>query len=229
MTLGFVGTSTRKGDPSMPTRALGFVRTHIPQIPAIMFLVPVEMDSTRVATGTTVARESDANAAPSSRASLRSLRVWQIVLFMSSIAVPLAFVTRMHLTFEAKNQEPVFLALLSATIAIVSWLQVLLSMNLFNISLLTAIYSRVRSSALLLYLAAGMCYYASALAIMENQPLIQFSASLIASFFSWAGFVAIFSGTYALPTKQQFGSLAQILLLSALWEARAYIVTRYGD
>lgn len=108
-------------------------------------------------------------------------------------------------------------------IALVTWFRNMLSMNMFERDKLN--YSR--RLALVLYMLAGMCFFASSIAVMEKNSAIQFAASFIGSIIGWKAFVIIFEGIYKFPTRQQVAALIQILLLSGLWELRIFLMNSH--
>jgi len=122
------------------------------------------------------------------------------------------------------------LAAISCVIAVASWLRLLLSMNRIPLSFSALGWCGVsekdlsiRGTALCLFLVSAVCYFASAVAIMTQSPYVQFTGSLVASVLSWVAFVIVFNMSYECPSKEQFGALFQIVLLSILWEVRAYV------
>jgi hypothetical protein len=106
-------------------------------------------------------------------------------------------------------------------ISCLSWLQTMMSMNLLKKC------TTARSIALILYILASVCFFASSLAVMQQIWVLQFLCSLSGSIIGWLAFITIFKGEFLYPSRQQFGALAQILALSFLWECRTFIVNMH--
>jgi hypothetical protein len=150
--------------------------------------------------------------------------LWCYSSFTAFLSCALFFLLYSLSMYEAKKSY-ILPSLIGVTIstATITWFRHLLSMNLFhkdkrNLS---------RKCALLLYLLAGTCFFASSIAVMQKNFVMQFLSSLVGSIIGWKGFVVIFEGVYKLPTKQQLGALVQILVLSGLWELRTFLVNMH--
>lgn len=160
---------------------------------------------------------------------------WGSLLTITSsvIAGGLLVVSLVDLGSSASPLLISLLAAISAVIAVASWLRLLLSMNRVSLSLSSlwcggnSVAASIRTTSLFLFLVSGVCYLAAALAIMTQSPYVQFAASFVASVLSWISFVIIFNENYSCPSREQFGALFQIVLLSILWEVRAYLTNSY--
>ena len=108
-------------------------------------------------------------------------------------------------------------------IAFITWFRNMLSMNLFN----QEQKNSSRRLALLLYFMAGACFFASSIAVMEQNSFIQFMSSFVGSVIGWKAFIVVFEGVYKVPTKQQLAALLQILVLSGLWEVRTFLINSH--
>ena len=116
------------------------------------------------------------------------------------------------------------LAVISFFISMFQWIQQMLAMNLFRKKVPYA-----RWSALGIYFIASWCVFSSSIAVMQRNWILQFASSLTASMIGWLGFQTIFAGEFITPTRQQIGALAQILLLSFLWELRTFVVNMHFE
>ncbi len=116
------------------------------------------------------------------------------------------------------------LAVISVLISMFQWIQQMLAMNLFKRKVPYA-----RWSAVGIYFMASWCVFASSIAVMQRNWILQFASSLTAAMIGWLGFQTIFAGEFVIPTRQQLGALAQILLLSFLWELRTFVVNMHFE
>jgi hypothetical protein len=63
-----------------------------------------------------------------------------------------------------------------------------------------------------------------AMATRTNDPVVQFSMSLIASSLTWFVFVLIYNNAVAAPTRQQWLALPLSLVVTFLWECQNYVI-----
>tara|TARA_B100001741_G_scaffold313530_1_gene320140 strand:- start:4449 stop:5012 length:564 start_codon:yes stop_codon:yes gene_type:complete len=147
---------------------------------------------------------------------------WVALYFGISSLLSFTFLGITATTYEARHSYiiPALLGI-AFMISCLSWLQTMLSMNLLKERTLA------RTSALLLYILASVSFFASSLAVMQQNWVLQFLCSLSGSIIGWLAFITIFEGEFAFPSKQQFGALAQILVLSFLWECRTFMVNMH--
>lgn len=162
---------------------------------------------------------------PNETRSRTRIVAWRASLVVVAIAVPLASMTwtaaRVSISARHRSTAPL-LTVSTLAIGLVTWLQIMLSMNLLT----TRRRTGVRFGAILLYVSASIAWLASSFAILQRDSVAQFATSLIGSLVSWLGFITLFNGNFLPPTRQQVGALPIILLLALLWEARTYFTNR---
>lgn len=100
-------------------------------------------------------------------------------------------------------------------ISIVSWIQLILSMNRFRGVFL---FSRVDVWALLLFLHGGLVRWVAALSLTNGTIRFQILSALVGALLSWISFVVVFNSGFILPSYQQLWALVMSLLITALWE-----------
>jgi len=150
---------------------------------------------------------------------------WFCVSLIAALSSGLTFIFVTIPMYEPEKEYIApSLAVISVLISTFQWIQQMLAMNLFKKKVPYA-----RWSAIGIYFIASWCIFASSIAVMQRNWFLQFAASLSASMIGWLGFQTIFSGEFILPTKQQIGALAQILLLSFLWELRTFVVNMHFE
>jgi hypothetical protein len=149
---------------------------------------------------------------------------WRNITFSLYIITSIGLLIYSYINYTVQKSY-IFpsLTAVAITIATVTWIRNMLSMNMFK----RETRNRMRYSALLLYGLAGMCFISSSLGVMQQSSLIQFAASFVGSIVGWQAFLIIYEGDYRIPTAQQIGALVQILILSALWELRTYLVNMH--
>lgn len=150
--------------------------------------------------------------------------LWRYSSFTVFVLLTLFFLVYSLSMYEAKKSY-ILPSLIGVTLSTgcITWFRHLLSMNLFH----KEERNLTRTCALLLYLLASACFFASSIAVMQKNFVIQFLSSLVGSIIGWKGFVVIFEGVYKFPTKQQLAALFQILVLSGLWELRTFLVNMH--
>lgn len=187
---------------------MGFTDDTFGPLPGIRILTKVYDDS------------SNAYVEPATDSNSWRNKFWKLLVLLATIAVCIVFI--LYSAFIYESRDPVVLPMVivvSVGIAIVSWLQAMLSMNLLRCRV-----QPMRLVSILFYMAGAIAYASTAFAIMSNRVTAQFVTSMFGSMFGWIAFVTIFHGDFILPTRQQFGSLVQILLLTLLWETRAALI-----
>ena len=205
MSLGFKNNQSNSDNARIQKEYKRYAYTHtsFPQYPAVQLVVPVENKQTL-----------------NDILPPKSL-VWKIVMFLMAFVGSISFVTYAFTIHNIK--DPIVIPLLvpiSLLIAVMTWLQVILSMNLLK----ECKISYKRLSTIVLYMISAICYTTSAIAIMEGVFWFQMMTSIFGAFFVWCAFVTIFEGDYFTPSKQQLGSLVQIIILTTLWETRSFIM-----
>lgn len=128
-----------------------------------------------------------------------------------------------------KQQNPTVLPLLtliSVSLAFISWLRHMLAMNLL-------VKRETRTPARWLALYYFGCYSVSLLAASLfatlSSPVEQLLSSLVASSFTWVGFVLIFEGDLVYPSRQQYAALSQLILLHVVYEVRVFVITLHFE
>lgn len=106
-------------------------------------------------------------------------------------------------------------------ISLVSWLQILFSINRFQ-----GVRRFARSDlwALLLYMHAGMVRWVAALSLKTATLGFQILTAFVGATMAWASFVVLFNGGFYLPSSQQWLALSMSLLVTLLWEVNARVV-----
>lgn len=207
MSLGFTGKRERTPCPQN-SRGMGFTDDTFAPLPGIRILTKVYdvAENEYVEPVTEVTTWQDV--------------LWKPVVLVGTFAACLSFVVYSVLIYESRDPLVLpMIVLVSVGIALVGWLQAMLSMNLLRCPV-----KPMRLASMLFYLASAVAYASTAFAIMSNRVAAQFVSSMFGSMFGWIAFVTIFHGDFVVPTRQQFGSLAQILLLTLLWETRAALI-----
>ena len=100
-------------------------------------------------------------------------------------------------------------------ISIVSWIQLILSMNRYR-GLLH--FSRPDVWALLLFLHGGLVRWVAAIALTNGTLRFQIFSALVGAILSWISFVVVFNAGFILPSYQQIWALVMSLVITALWE-----------
>lgn len=100
-------------------------------------------------------------------------------------------------------------------ISMVSWIQLILSMNRYHGILR---FSRADVWALLLFLHGGLVRWIAALSLTSGTLRFQILSALVGAILSWISFVVVFNAGFILPSHQQLWALVMSLLITALWE-----------
>lgn len=211
MSLGFVDNTQHKlSSNKNKSKTMGFVEDSFALNPSIRLLTKV-YDGDMVVIDDVIETNKKRNI------------IWRFVILCFAVISACGLVIFDVMTYE--EQKVIILpgvAGVSFMISLLSWLQSILSMNLFKKNI-----SRVRLLAILFYLLSGLSYLSSAIAIMNEDTLFQFICSVFGSIFSWIAFTVIFRGNLNVPTQQQLFSLVQILALTMLWELRTYFINMH--
>lgn len=107
-------------------------------------------------------------------------------------------------------------------ISLVSWLQLLLSINRYRGPLH---FRRIDLWALLIFLHAGIVRWVAALSTQSSTLRFQLLAAYVGATLGWISFVIIFNESLLLPTRQQMWSLVLVLIISSLWEVNNRLIT----
>lgn len=100
-------------------------------------------------------------------------------------------------------------------ISVVSWIQLILSINRFRGMFR---FSRVDIWALLLFLHGGLVRWVAAQSLTNGTLRFQILSALVGALLSWISFVVVFNAGFILPSYQQFWALVMSLLITSLWE-----------
>lgn len=101
-------------------------------------------------------------------------------------------------------------------ISIVSWGQLLLSMNRYRGA---CSFTRNDLWALLLFVHGGFVRWIAALSLRTSSVTFQLTAAFLGAAIGWASFVIVFNEDFTLPTRQQTWALLLSLVITGLWEA----------
>ena len=105
-------------------------------------------------------------------------------------------------------------------ISLLSWLQIILSMN----RLRDGGFTRLHAWSLLLLLQGGLVRWVASIALRTASLAFQLATAFVGTCLSWVAFVFIFNEDALLPTRQQWAALAMSMALTALWEVNNRIV-----
>ena len=106
-------------------------------------------------------------------------------------------------------------------ISLVSWLQLLLSMNRYRG---LRRLSRADIWALLLLLHAALLRWVAAVAVRRGSMALQLTAAGVGACLAWIAFVVVFNESFLLPSRQQMGALLMSLVVTSLWEINGRLV-----
>jgi hypothetical protein len=104
-------------------------------------------------------------------------------------------------------------------IQVISWLQVVLSLNRFRGFFLLTTPELV---GLGMYTTSAVIRWAASLAARNAAFYFQLSLALVSAMLGWGAFVIIYNDRIELPTRQQMSSIGLVVLVTVLWE----VVTR---
>lgn len=155
----------------------------------------------------------------STPAHARLLLIWKF-MNIAVCVIPFALLLVAFLTYSEWSMLLTLLVVLVFFMGIFMWLRTMLSMDRFSKEKRTP----ARWGALFIYFSASISLLAASLfAVRGNVPL-QFTASLFSSVGTWFAFLSVFEGIIRIPSRQQWGSLLNIFVLSFLYEVRVYII-----
>jgi hypothetical protein len=141
-------------------------------------------------------------------------QLWGIV---SASACTLLTATKFDV--NGNNYVPPLLILTCFLIGVFTWVRAVFSMN--NVSKYREKYVHV---SFLFYLYASICWMGTSFASIRENWTLQFITSLSGSLNAWIAFVVMYNRSLDIPTKQQFLSLPNVLVLAGLWELRSFFV-----
>lgn len=107
-------------------------------------------------------------------------------------------------------------------ISVVSWLQLILSINRFHG---LDRFSRTDVWGLLVFLHAGFVRWIATLAIVAASMHFQIFMAFVAATLGWISFVVVFNEGFALPSRQQCLALVMSLVITVLWEVNNRMLT----
>ena len=125
--------------------------------------------------------------------------------------------------YEAREQMEAYLLLIPQfLISLVSWLQLILSINRFR-----GFYQVSRNDiwSLLVFLHAAFVRWIAALAVVGSSVRFQIFAAYVSAVLGWISFVVVFNEGFLLPSRQQVIALAMSLVITTLWEINNRILT----
>ena len=100
-------------------------------------------------------------------------------------------------------------------ISVVSWAQLVLSMNRYRGVLR---FQRADLWALVLFLHGSFVRWIAALSVRNATLGFQLATAFLGAALGWTSFVLVFNEGFSLPTRQQSGALVMSLLVTGLWE-----------
>ena len=106
-------------------------------------------------------------------------------------------------------------------ISVVSWIQLILSMNRYRGM---CMFTRTDLWALIVFLHSGFVRWIAALAIRGSTLRFQIFAAFIGPLLSWISFVIVFNEGFLIPSRQQWWALAMSVLVTSLWEINNRLV-----
>lgn len=106
-------------------------------------------------------------------------------------------------------------------ISVVSWLQLILSMNRFRG---VCMFTRTDLWALVIFLHSGFVRWIAALAVQGATLRFQIFAAFIGATLSWISFVIVFNEGFLLPSRQQWWALLMTAVVTSLWEINNRLV-----
>lgn len=110
-------------------------------------------------------------------------------------------------------------------ISIVSWLQLILSINRFRGF---NRFSRTDAWGLLVFLHAAFVRWIAALAVVGSSVRFQIFAAFVSAVLGWISFVIVFNEGFVLPSRQQVIALLMSIVITTLWELNNRILTNLG-
>lgn len=122
--------------------------------------------------------------------------------------------------------SPYLILLPQAGIGILSWVQIILSMNRYQG---IAHLKPIELLALTLFNISAAVRWVGSLALRTRSFEYQITAAVMGSILTWTAFVLIFNARLALPSRQQWGALIMTLVLTVLWEINGRLVFDIDD
>ena len=112
--------------------------------------------------------------------------------------------------------HPSLLLLPHLAIQIVTWIQIVLSLNRFNGIMR---FTRPEIAGLVIYLCTAFVRWTASLATTNASFMFQVVTACIGGLMSFTAFIIIFNDRVDMPTRQQRNSLLLVLVITSLWEA----------
>lgn len=107
------------------------------------------------------------------------------------------------------------------SIGIVSWIQLILSMNRFRG---VCQFTRTDVWALVVFLHSGFVRWIAALAIRGSSLAFQVFVAFVGTVLSWISFVIVFNEGFLIPSRQQWWALGMSVVVTSLWEVNNRLV-----
>ena len=106
-------------------------------------------------------------------------------------------------------------------ISVISWMQLILSLNRF-----TSIrnFTRVDVFGLSLFLLGGVLRWIAALAVRTHSVFFQISCAALGTVIKTTAFIIIYNCELKLPTRQQLIALILSMVITSLWEIQTRLV-----
>ena len=106
-------------------------------------------------------------------------------------------------------------------ISVLSWIQLILSMNRFRG---VCMFTRTDVWALVVFLHSGFVRWIAALAVRGSTLRVQIFAAFVGTVLSWISFVIVFNEGFLLPSRQQWWALMMSVFVTSLWEVNSRLV-----
>ena len=113
------------------------------------------------------------------------------------------------------DSQKVLILLPHTGIAIISWLQIVLSLNRFRGFTRP---SQAEALGLVLYLSSALVRWITSLATQNSSFLIQVVSASMGSLMAFGSFVIVYNDRIDIPTRQQAHSFILVLVTTLLWE-----------
>jgi hypothetical protein len=124
------------------------------------------------------------------------------------------------------TQSELFVIVPQVFISIISWAQLILSLNRF-----TSVrnFTRIDIFGLFLFLLGGGLRWISALAVRTHSLPFQICCAALGTLIKTTAFIIIYNCEMTLPTKQQVIALLLSAVITSLWEVQTRLVFSLDD
>ena len=100
-------------------------------------------------------------------------------------------------------------------ISIVSWIQLILSMNRYRG---VCKFTRTDVWALVVFLHSGFVRWIATLAVKGASLRFQILTAFVGALLMWISFVIVFNEGFLIPSRQQWWALGMSVVVTSLWE-----------